>query len=373
MRLLSSGPRILPEPAASGTRRVVQKAPEGIALEDEANALLARMPKAEVHLHLEGTLAPETLWRMAQRNGVALPAGSLQELRAFYQFDGFDKFARLWRAMCACFRSEADYEQMVDGFVAECTRQHIRYVEAHFTPYNHQRYGIGARRALEVVTRRLEAAERAGGPVTRLILDISSESIPQGGPLTAELFEQEANPLVVAVGLGGPEVGFPRSAAAPYFDRIRRAGYAAVAHAGETEGPEHVRQAVQELGVRRVQHGVRASEDGGTLRMLAERNICCDVALTSNRCLKVYEDLSGHPLKRMIAAGVPVTLSTDDPPFFGTDLVREYALAHQLFGLSVGELWQLNLNGLRYGLAETPVRRRLMLEFNAAAETLGIG
>ncbi len=344
----------------------------GIHLEQPANEVLAKMPKAEVHLHLEGTIAPETLWAMAQRNHVALPVGSLAELRALYDFDGFGKFMRLWRAMCACFRSESDYEQMVDAFAAECARQNIRYVEAHFTPYNHEVFGIGAGRALEVVTRRLEAAERAGGPIARLILDIPSEAGEKAGPVTAELFEREANPLVVAVGLGGPEVGFPRRAVAPWFERIRRAGYATVAHAGETEGHEHVRQAVLELGVRRVQHGVRASEDADTLRLLAERNICCDVALTSNRCLKVYEDLSAHPLKRMMDAGVPVTLSTDDPPFFGTDLVREYALAHEQLGLSLEELWQLDLNGLRYGLAETPVRRRLMLEFLAAQAALGI-
>jgi aminodeoxyfutalosine deaminase len=261
---------------------------------------------------------------------------------------------------------------MVDAFVADCARQNLRYVEAHFTPYNHERFGIGGRQALQAVTERLQASERAGGPVVRLITDIPSECVAESGPYTAALLEQEANPLVVAIGLGGPEEGFPRTMVRPYFERARAAGYPAVAHAGETAGAEHVRQAVLELGVRRVQHGVRAVEDEATVRLLAERGICCDVALTSNTCLTVYRDLRGHPLPRLLAAGVPATLSTDDPPFFGTDLTREYRRAHEEMGLSTEVLWQLNLNGLRYGLADTSLRRRLLLEFAEAGRALGL-
>jgi len=334
--------------------------------------ILARMPKAELHVHLEGTIAPETLWAMAVRNHVSLPVGTLEELRALYAFESFDKFLQLWLVMCGCLRRAEDYEQLADAFLEGCQAQNIRYVEAHFTPYNHERFGFGGRRALGIVARRLEAAEAGGGPVVRLITDIPSECVPESGPYTAALLEDLADPMVVAIGLGGPEEGFPRRLVAPYFDRARRAGYPAVAHAGETAGADHVRQAVLELHARRVQHGVRAVEDEATVRLLAERDVCCDVALTSNRFLTVYRDLATHPLRRLLAAGVPVTLSTDDPPFFGTDLTREYRLAHEALGLSLGELWQINLNGLRYGLAETGLRRRLLREFVAAGAELGL-
>jgi aminodeoxyfutalosine deaminase len=333
---------------------------------------LARMPKAELHLHLEGTISPETLWAMAARNNVALPVGTLAELRALYAFESFAKFIDLWLAMCACLKSDADYERMVDGYLEDCARQNVRYAEVHFTVYNHERFGIGGRRALDVVTRRLLAAEAAGGPVTRIIVDIPSEAVPESGPYTAAFLEADAYPLVVAIGLGGPEEGYPRSAVAPYFERARQAGYAAVAHAGETGGAEHVRQAVLELGAVRVQHGVRAVEDPRTLELLAQRRICCDVALTSNQCLIGVRDLAAHPVRRMIDAGVPVTLSTDDPPFFGTDLNREYERAHREVGLTPAQLWQINLNGLRFGLAETPRRRQLMREFEAEGRRLGL-
>jgi aminodeoxyfutalosine deaminase len=333
---------------------------------------IARMPKAELHLHLEGTIGPETLWALAERNHVALPVGSLAELRGLYAFEGFDKFLDLWLAMCRCLRTDADYELMVDSYVEECRRQNIRYVEAHFTPYNHERFGFGARRALAVVTRRLESSERAGGPVIRLITDIPSESLPQSGAFTVALLEEEAHPLIVALGLGGPEEGFPRLLAEEHFLRTRAAGYPVVAHAGETAGASHVREAVERLGARRIQHGVRAVEDPETLALLAARDICCDVCLTSNTFLTIYRDLATHPLPQMLAAGVPVTLSTDDPPFFGTDLNREYERAHDEIGLSLATLWQLDLNGLRYGLAETPLRRRLLREFEAEGRALGL-
>ena len=338
----------------------------------DVNETIARMPKAELHLHLEGTITPDTLWAIAQRNHVALPVGSLVELKALYAFEDFDKFLHLWLAMCRCLRSDADYALMVDAFVDECRRQNIRYVEAHFTPYNHERYGFGARRALALVTRRIEAAEGEGGPVIRLITDIPSESVPESGPFTVQLLEEEAHPLIVAIGLGGPEEGYPRRLVDEYFARARAAGYPVVAHAGETAGAAHVREAVEHLKARRIQHGVRAAEDPSLLALLAARDICCDVCLTSNTFLTIYRDLATHPLPKMLAAGVPVTLSTDDPPFFGTDLNREYERAHAEVGLPLATLWQLNLNGLRYGLAETPLRRRLLKEFRIAGVELGL-
>ncbi len=332
--------------------------------------LIERLPKAELHLHLEGTISPETLWAMAAANHVALPVSSFPELQGLYRFTSFDSFIELWLLMCSCLRTGGDYERMVDGFLAECSRQNIRYAEVHFTPYNHERLGIGGRRALEIVSRKLMSSESAGGPVVRLITDISGESAATSAPYTIQLLEQEAHPLIVALGLGGPEVGLPRSDFAAWFDRARRAGYAVVAHAGETGGAVHVRQAVVDLGVRRVQHGVRAAEDPEVLDLLAQRRICCDIALTSNECLKVVPSVAAHPLPRFLAAGVPVTLSTDDPPFFSTDLIREWRRARDEVGLSTRELWQLNLNGLRFGLADTATRRRLLLEFQEAAARL---
>ncbi len=338
-----------------------------------ARDVLARMPKTELHLHLEGTVTPETLWDLADRAGVPLPAESPEALRATYVFDSFAVFLELWLAMHACFVDAAAYERMVDDFIADCRRQNLRYAEVHFTPYNHEHLGkFGGRAAVEVVAERLQRAEQAGGPVVRMIFDIPSEFLPASGEYTASLVEQLANPTLVAIGMGGPEIDHPRSRAAPFFERARRAGYPVVSHAGETGPAEHVRQAVVELKVRRVQHGVHAVDDPTVLALLADYGIPCDVALTSNLLLTTFRDLATHPIRQLLAAGVPVTLSTDDPAFFNTDLTREYELAHTVVGLSLEELWNINLNGLRYGLADIALRRQLMQEFIAEGESLGL-
>jgi aminodeoxyfutalosine deaminase len=222
------------------------------------------------------------------------------------------------------------------------------------------------------VADRLRQAERDGGPVVRVIFDLPGEFLAEATGYTAALAEQLADPMLVGMGMGGPEVDHPRSAAAPYFERVRRAGYPVVSHAGETGPAEHVRQAIVELKAKRVQHGVHAVDDPEVLQMLVERSICCDVALTSNLLLTTYRDLKSHPLKQMVEAGVPVTINTDDPAFFNTDLNNEYELAHREIGLSLDQLWDINLNGLRFGLAETALRRRLMCEFIEAGEQLGL-
>ena len=335
--------------------------------------ILLRMPKTELHLHLEGTVSPETLWDLAARAGVQLPVDSAQALRATYVFETFDTFIQLWLAMHASFVDATAYERMVDDYLSECRRQNVRYAEVHFTPYNHEFLGrFGAGPALAVISDRLLAAAAAGGPVVRIICDIPSEALPEAGEFTVRFLEGLDNPLVVALGLGGPERGFPRTLAQPYFDRARLAGYRVVAHAGETAGAEHVREAVLQLQAARVQHGVHAVDDPATLRLLAERAICCDVALTSNLLLTAFRDLAAHPIRQLLDAGVPVTLSTDDPAFFNTDLVREYSLARREVGLSLAELWQINLNGLRFGLADVAVRRALMREFVAAGDEFGL-
>jgi aminodeoxyfutalosine deaminase len=309
---------------------------------------------------------------MAKRNRIDLPVRSIEELRGLYTFENFDKFIQLWLLMCSCLKTEEDYIGMVDNYVSECRRQNIRYAEVHFSPYNHEKFGIGAKRAFDVVTKRLLDAENSGGPVTRIIADIPSEAAPESGDFTVGFLESIANPLIVAMGLGGPEAGYPRNTFAPFFDKARQLGYPCVAHAGETAGAEHVRQAVIDLGAQRIQHGIRAVEDESVLRLLAERRICCDVAITSNACLTSYTDLKSHPIRRMIDAGVPVTISTDDPPYFGTDLVNEYSRVHGEVEISLSELWEANLNGLRFGLADVGLRRLIMKQFADAGQKLGL-
>ncbi|MFN7950851.1 MAG: adenosine deaminase [bacterium] len=349
-----------------------------MAANDPASAsnleILARMPKVELHVHLEGTVGPELLWEMATRNGVALPVRDRAGLRAIYRdIADFPRFVEIWMILCAAFRTERDYREIARRFAADCRRQRIHYAEAHFTPYHHERLGFGGRRALELVADELAREEREGGPIVRLIVDIPAETIPDGGgDWTLALLESGVPSAVVAIGLAGMEVGYPRVLAKRHFERARALGFGCVAHAGETGGAEHVREAVLALGARRVQHGIAAADDPDTLRLLVERDVCCDVALSSNLVLTRFRDLEEHPLRALLAAGVPVTLGSDDPPFFGTDLTREHQLAAQHLGLAVEQLWMLNLRGLRHALVDDELRARVRARLIEEARSLGL-
>lgn len=223
--------------------------------------------------------------------------------------------------------------------------------------------------ALEVVTDRLQRAESAGGPVVRLIFDINCAFLHASGEYTAALVEQLANPILVAVGLGGPESDHPRTLAAPTSSgSVERATLSS--HTRVRPAPPST--SVIDLKARRVQHGVHAVDDAEVLQLLTEHGIACDIALTSNLLLTTFRDLKSHPIRQLFQAGVPVTLSTDDPAFFNTDLTREYELARDEVGLSLEQLWDINMNGLRFGLAELPLRRRLLQEFVAEGAELGL-
>ena len=166
--------------------------------------LIERLPKAELHLHLEGTISPETLWAMAAANHVALPVSSFPELQGLYRFTSFDSFIELWLLMCSCLRTGSDYERMVDGFLASAPGRTSATPKLHFTPYNHERLGIGGRRALEIVSRKLMSSESAGGPVVRLITDISGESPARARRTQWSCWSRRRTRSIVALGLGGP-------------------------------------------------------------------------------------------------------------------------------------------------------------------------
>ena len=312
------------------------------------------LPKTELHLHLEGTVSPETLWAIAQRNAVALPAGSLEELRGLYDFEGFDTFLTLWLAMCRCFRTPADYEQMADAFVAglRAPEHPLRRGPLHAV----QPRALRVRRPARARHRHAPSGGAGGRGRT-------------GGashPRHPERVRAGERPLHRGAARGDREPARGRDRPGRARGRASRAPGRALlrprARAPATpRSPTRARPAVPSTCGRRWSTSACGACSTACARSRTRRScaswpsaqVCCDVALTSNTFLTPYRDLATHPIRALLAAGVPVTLSTDDPPFFGTDLCREYARAHTEAGLSAAELWQIDLNGLRYGLAAT--------------------
>jgi aminodeoxyfutalosine deaminase len=306
------------------------------------DAFLTALPTVELHLHLEGSVRPETLLELARRHGTTSLPGDLEGLRDFYRFRDFDHFVEVYYGICDNLRTEEDFALIVRELGQTLAAQGVPYAEVTFTPFNHTRRGIPVGAVFAGVEQGRAEVEADTGVVLRWCTDVPGEFGAEAGMETARmvLAAREAGRLdgVVSFGLGGPEVGVPREQFAEAFSLARSAGLRSAPHAGETTGPQTVRDAIDHLGAERVGHGVSAADDDELMAELRDRGIALEVCPTSNLRLSVVEGYASHPLPRLLAAGVPVTLASDDPPMFGTTLLGEYRAAVREIGLEVAAL-----------------------------------
>jgi adenosine deaminase len=325
------------------------------------------MPKAELHVHLEGAIQPETLLALARRNDVALPADTVEGLRAWYTFTNFAHFVEIYLAVSACIRTPDDIELIGREFLAGQAAQNIRYSEVTYTAFTHYHFkGLLFRDQLAALNRARAWAKRELGVTMGLAIDIPRTISAADGLLVTDWAIDGMGDGVIALGLGGPEVGNPPEKFAAAFERARAAGLPSVPHAGETVGPESVWGALRALGAVRIGHGVRCIEDPTLVAELRERQIPLEVCPTSNVCLGVAPSIAAHPLPRLIEAGLYVTLNSDDPPMFNTSLTNEYLATAHAYGWGAAELERLDLNAVRAALL--PEAERAELEAQFAAE-----
>ena len=301
-------------------------------------------PKIELHVHLEGTVRAGTLLQIARRNGVPLPADSVEGLAAVYEFRDFAHILDVWLITTSALRTERDFRQVVVDYAAEAASHGAVYLEGIFTPAEPVERGVDWD---EVFTGYCDGAQQAAeqhGVQVRLTPDI-----PRGYPLdAAELTARHAVTYrergVVGVGLGGLEAEYPPELYARAFALARDGGLGSVPHAGEAAGPASVRGALAALAADRIRHGIRAIEDPGLVGELAGRGIVLDVCPISNLRTGVVPSRAEHPLPRLVAAGVACSVSTDDPAMFGTDLSADYTAARHL-GVSARDCYQAGLCG----------------------------
>jgi aminodeoxyfutalosine deaminase len=295
-------------------------------------AFVAALPKAELHVHQVGSASPRIVAELAARHPGPVPADP-DRLSDFFTFADFADFIRIYLSVVELIRTGEDVRLLTYGVAEEMVAQQIRYAELTVTPYLSVVTGISAEEFCEAIEDARLAAERDLGLTLRWIFDIPADFGHDAAEATTAIALEQAPAGLVGLGLGGSEAGYPRSMFKPYFDRARAAGLHSVPHAGETTGPATIWEAVIDLGAERIGHGTSASQDPGLLGYLAEHRIPVEVCLTSNLCTGVIGDPSRHPVIEMAAAGVPVTINSDDPPMFGTTLTTEYVLAAELLGL----------------------------------------
>lgn len=290
----------------------------------------APYPKIELHVHLEGAVSPELLFAAARRNGCVLPFDSTEALADYMRFRDFDHFIEAWLATTTVLRTADDYRELVLDYARRAQAQGAVYVEGIFSPTERLPLGVTYEENFEGFCDGIDAAREQLGIEVRLTPDITRFVDLDVACEMAEWAVRYRDRGIVGIGLGGPEVGYPPEPYERAFAIARAGGIASAPHAGETEGPRSVRGALDALQADRIRHGVRAIEDPGLLRELADRQIVLDVCVLSNVCLSVVPSVAAHMLPQLLAAGIPCTVNTDDPTFFSCDLEAEHAAARSL-------------------------------------------
>jgi aminodeoxyfutalosine deaminase len=320
---------------------------------------IREMPKVELHVHLEGSIRPATLLTLAERNGVTLPAHDLAGLDAFYEFTDFDRFIQVYMTISGCLKTIDDYRLIAYEFGADMARQNIRYAEVTFTPHpSVVNTGLPFKEILAGLNEGRAQAEADFGVEFRWVLDIVRD-VPDSRHQVVEWAASALDRGVIGLGLGGTERGHPPEWFADAYAVAREAGLHRVPHAGEVDGPESVWGAIRALGAERVGHGVRSVEDPSLVDYLRAHQIPLEVCPTSNLRLGVYPSYEQHPIRWLREQGVYVTVNSDDPPMFNTDLVGEYQALADHLGFGAPDLEELSLNGLRASFLPADEKDRL--------------
>lgn len=302
---------------------------------------IADLPKAELHLHLEGSVEPRILRQLARRNRLPSADWRREDFERIYRYTDFLGFLQAFKIVSEHLKTPADYRQITHRLAENLAGQKVSYAEVTFSAGVLLAYDENVEPFFEAAAEGAQQGERDYGVKVNWIFDAVRQFGVEPAQKVVRLAARFQNHGVVAFGIGGDEVKAPAELFRKVFQEARDAGLHCVAHAGEAAGPESVRAAVEVLGAERIGHGLKAAWDPALVELLAERRVPLEICLSSNLATGVLDRLENHPLPQWLAAGVPVTLNTDDPAMFHTNLNREYALAARTFKLSHEQLNQI--------------------------------
>ncbi|MFG2486483.1 adenosine deaminase [Streptomyces virginiae] len=330
----------------------------------DLHPFIAGLPKAELHVHHVGSASPRIVAELASRHPDSKVPTDPEAIADYFTFTDFAHFIEVYLSVVDLVRTPDDVRTLTFEVARDMARQNIRYAELTITPYSSTRRGIDEKAFMDAIEDARRAAETELGVILRWCFDIPGEAGLEAAAETARLAVDLRPEGLVSFGLGGPEIGVPRPQFKPYFDAARAAGLRSVPHAGETTGPETIWDAIRELGAERIGHGTSATQDPELLAYLAEHRIALEVCPTSNIATRAVTDLDLHPVKEMVAAGVLVTINSDDPPMFGSDLNNEYAVAARLLDLDERGLAQLAKNAVEASFLDPAGKAKLTAEID---------
>jgi aminodeoxyfutalosine deaminase len=324
-------------------------------VEDTGKNAAHPFPKIELHVHLEATVRPETLLEIARRNDFALPADTPEGIRDLYRYRNFDHFIEVWILTTNALQTADDFRQVVVDYAAEAKKHGAVYVEGIFSPIERTWRGVSWDDLFSGYCDGAQEAKELHRVEVLLTPDVTRAAPVEDGFELVRHAARYKERGIVGIGLGGEEAHYPPEKFTDVFALVREEGFGSVPHAGEVAGPESVRGALDALHSDRVRHGIRAVEDPALLEELAERRVVLDVTPLSNLRTGVVPTLGEHPLPDLIAAGIPCTVSTDDPEMFDTDLTREYEAALSI-GIDPKTLYEAGVGG---ALCSDETRARL--------------
>jgi adenine deaminase len=315
------------------------------------------LPKAELHLHIEGTLEPELAFALARKHGIVLPYASVEELRQAYEFTSLQSFLDIYYAATDVLRDAEDFELLAGAYLARAHKQGIVHIELFLDPQVHTARGIALTSVLSGLTRALATASKAHGMTHRLIPCFIRNLGADAAMATLEELLEHRD-AIHGVGLDSTEMGYPPSLFRQVYERARAAGLHLVAHAGEEGPPSFIGEALDLLQVERIDHGGRCDEDPALMQRLARERMPLTVCPLSNIRLKVFDRIESHNLKRLLDAGLCVTVNSDDPAYFGGYVLENYLAVQQGLGLSAQQIRLLARNSFEASFLSNAERQR---------------
>ncbi len=325
------------------------------------------MPKVELHLHIEGTLEPELLFELAERNNVKLRFSSVEEVRAAYDFTDLQSFLDIYYEGASVLLEQRDFYDLTWAYLVRAHADNVRHTEIFFDPQTHTDRGVPFDAVVEGIHQALMDAESRLGMSTRLILCFLRHLSAEAAMATLE----QALPFkdrIVAVGLDSSELGHPPSKFASVFDRARAEGFRAVAHAGEEGPPAYIREALDILAVERIDHGVRCVEDPDLVTRLRSEAVPLTVCPLSNVKLRVFDTMADHNLGELLDLGLAATVNSDDPAYFGGYMTDNFLAVHAALGLSREQYVTLTDNAISASFIEHDRKAALRAELDAYAQ-----
>lgn len=329
------------------------------------------MPKVELHVHIEGSIRPETVLKLAQRNQQPLPADTVEGLRAWYDFRDFEHFVEVYVAVSKCIKTPDDVELLIREFLEGQAEQNVLHTEATYTASTIERYcGIPWDEQIDALNRARRWAENELGVTLGLIIDIVRGQTVDRAFDSLEWSKSALGNGVVALGLAGVE-RLGTLEYTPVFEAAQQEGVPMVCHAGETSGPQVMWDVIEAAKARRIGHGVRCMDDPRLVEHLAETQLPLEVCPTSNICIGVFPTLEDHPIDRMVNAGLNITVNSDDPPMFGTSVNEEWCRTVELFEWDMATVKKLSTNAVEAALVDEGRRDAIRAQVESAFTNLG--